>query len=102
MPNDERRTLEEQSHDVSTKILVPVSEDFLLDFAGVRDPRVLEAARRGDEDAFRALVEPHRRELHAVPASIEALALEGERGGEVIGFAPPSLSPNAGLPAESA
>jgi RNA polymerase sigma-70 factor (ECF subfamily) len=29
------------------------------------DPRVLEAARRGDEDAFRDLVEPHRRELHA-------------------------------------
>ena len=29
------------------------------------DPRVLEAARRGDEDAFRALIEPHRRELHA-------------------------------------
>ena len=29
------------------------------------DPHVLEAARRGDEDAFRALVEPHRRELHA-------------------------------------
>ena len=29
------------------------------------DPQVLEAARRGDEDAFRALVEPHRRELHA-------------------------------------
>jgi RNA polymerase sigma-70 factor (ECF subfamily) len=29
------------------------------------DPRVLEAARRGDEDAFRQLVEPHRRELHA-------------------------------------
>ena len=29
------------------------------------DPKVLAAARRGDEDAFRALVEPHRRELHA-------------------------------------
>ena len=29
------------------------------------DPLVLAAARRGDEDAFRALVEPHRRELHA-------------------------------------
>ena len=29
------------------------------------DPRVLEAARRGDEDAFRALVEPHRGALHA-------------------------------------
>jgi RNA polymerase sigma-70 factor, ECF subfamily len=29
------------------------------------DPRVLEAAQRGDEDAFRRLVEPHRRELHA-------------------------------------
>ena len=29
------------------------------------DPRVLGAARRGDEDAFRRLVEPHRRELHA-------------------------------------
>ena len=29
------------------------------------DPRVLEAARRGDEEAFRQLVEPHRRELHA-------------------------------------
>jgi len=29
------------------------------------DPRVLEAARNGDEDAFRQLVEPHRRELHA-------------------------------------
>jgi len=33
--------------------------------ADVPDPRLLEAARRGDEDAFRALVEPHRRELHA-------------------------------------
>ena len=33
--------------------------------ADVPDPRVLEAARRGDQDAFRALVEPHRRELHA-------------------------------------
>jgi RNA polymerase sigma-70 factor (ECF subfamily) len=29
------------------------------------DPAVLAAARRGDEDAFRQLVEPHRRELHA-------------------------------------
>ncbi len=29
------------------------------------DPRVLEAARRGDDGAFRTLVEPHRRELHA-------------------------------------
>jgi len=29
------------------------------------DPRVLEAARRGDEDAFRALVEPYRGALHA-------------------------------------
>ena len=26
---------------------------------------MLEAARRGDDDAFRQLVEPHRRELHA-------------------------------------
>ena len=33
--------------------------------AEIPDPQVLEAARRGDEDAFRALVEPHRRELHA-------------------------------------
>ena len=29
------------------------------------DPRVLAAARQGDEAAFGALVEPHRRELHA-------------------------------------
>ena len=29
------------------------------------DPQVLAAARHGDEDAFRRLVEPHRRELHA-------------------------------------
>ena len=29
------------------------------------DRRVLAAARRGDEDAFRVLVEPHRGELHA-------------------------------------
>jgi RNA polymerase sigma-70 factor (ECF subfamily) len=29
------------------------------------DPRVLEAARNGNEDAFRQLVEAHRRELHA-------------------------------------
>ena len=28
------------------------------------DPQVLAAARRGDEDAFGRLVEPHRRELH--------------------------------------
>jgi RNA polymerase sigma-70 factor, ECF subfamily len=28
-------------------------------------PALLEAARAGDEDAFRRLVEPHRRELHA-------------------------------------
>ena len=33
--------------------------------ADAPDPRVLDAARRGDEDAFRVLVEPHRRELHA-------------------------------------
>ena len=33
--------------------------------ADVPDPRVLDAARRGDQDAFRALAEPHRRELHA-------------------------------------
>src|SRR2546422_2998236 len=31
----------------------------------VRDRELLVAARRGDEDAFRRLVEPHRRELHA-------------------------------------
>jgi RNA polymerase sigma-70 factor (ECF subfamily) len=30
-----------------------------------REPKLLEAARRGDEDAFRRLVEPHRTELHA-------------------------------------
>ena len=29
------------------------------------DPRTLEAARSGDEIAFRELLEPHRRELHA-------------------------------------
>ena len=33
--------------------------------ADAPDPRVLEAARRGDEDAFRALFEPRRHELHA-------------------------------------
>jgi RNA polymerase sigma-70 factor, ECF subfamily len=33
--------------------------------AATPDPTVLDAARRGDEDAFRRLVEPHRRELHA-------------------------------------
>jgi RNA polymerase sigma-70 factor (ECF subfamily) len=33
--------------------------------ADAPDPRVLDAARRGDEDAFRALVEPYRSELHA-------------------------------------
>jgi RNA polymerase sigma-70 factor, ECF subfamily len=33
--------------------------------AGAREQRLLEAARGGDEDAFRRLVEPHRRELHA-------------------------------------
>ncbi len=33
--------------------------------ADAPDPRVLEAARNGDEDAFGQLVEPHRRELHA-------------------------------------
>jgi RNA polymerase sigma-70 factor (ECF subfamily) len=32
--------------------------------AAAPDPRVLAAARRGDEDAFRQLVEPHRGELH--------------------------------------
>src|SRR5256714_5710033 len=31
----------------------------------VRERGLLEAARGGDEDAFRHLVEPHRRELHA-------------------------------------
>ena len=31
----------------------------------MRDRELLEAARGGDEDAFRRLVEPHRRELHA-------------------------------------
>lgn len=30
-----------------------------------REPELLEAAREGDEDAFRRLVEPHRGELHA-------------------------------------
>ena len=29
------------------------------------DPRTLDAARSGDETAFRELLEPHRRELHA-------------------------------------
>jgi RNA polymerase sigma-70 factor, ECF subfamily len=33
--------------------------------ADAPDPHLLAAARRGDADAFRALVEPHRRELHA-------------------------------------
>jgi RNA polymerase sigma-70 factor (ECF subfamily) len=33
--------------------------------ADAPDPRVLDAARRGDSDAFRDLVEPYRRELHA-------------------------------------
>jgi RNA polymerase sigma-70 factor (ECF subfamily) len=31
----------------------------------IPDRRLLDAARRGDPDAFRALVEPYRRELHA-------------------------------------
>jgi RNA polymerase sigma-70 factor, ECF subfamily len=31
----------------------------------VRERELLEAARRGDEDAFRDLIEPHRRELQA-------------------------------------
>src|SRR5215217_1587380 len=30
-----------------------------------RERQLLAAARRGDEDAYRRLVEPHRRELHA-------------------------------------
>jgi RNA polymerase sigma-70 factor, ECF subfamily len=33
--------------------------------ASSRDRKLLEAARGGDDDAFRRLVEPHRRELHA-------------------------------------
>jgi RNA polymerase sigma-70 factor (ECF subfamily) len=33
--------------------------------ADAPDPRVLAAARRGDDEAFVVLVEPHRRELHA-------------------------------------
>src|ERR687891_95667 len=33
--------------------------------AGGRERKLLEAARGGDEDAFRRLVEPHRSELHA-------------------------------------
>jgi RNA polymerase sigma-70 factor, ECF subfamily len=32
---------------------------------GTPDLELLEGARRGDDDAFRRLVEPHRRELHA-------------------------------------
>jgi RNA polymerase sigma-70 factor (ECF subfamily) len=32
---------------------------------GVNERELLEAARRGDEDAYRRLVEPHRAELHA-------------------------------------
>jgi RNA polymerase sigma-70 factor, ECF subfamily len=36
-----------------------------LILADAPDPGVLAAARRGDENAFGALVEPHRRELHA-------------------------------------
>src|SRR3954449_8727457 len=31
----------------------------------MRERALLRAARRGDEDAYRRLVEPHRRELHA-------------------------------------
>ena len=34
--------------------------------ADAPDPRVLDAARRGDSDAFRDLVEPYRRELRAL------------------------------------
>jgi RNA polymerase sigma-70 factor (ECF subfamily) len=33
--------------------------------ASARERRLLERARRGDEDAFRELMEPHRKELHA-------------------------------------
>src|SRR5215216_6965848 len=33
--------------------------------APARERQLLAAARRGDEDAYRRLVEPHRRELHA-------------------------------------
>jgi RNA polymerase sigma-70 factor (ECF subfamily) len=33
--------------------------------ATARERKLLEAARRGDDDAFRQLVEPHRKELHA-------------------------------------
>jgi RNA polymerase sigma-70 factor, ECF subfamily len=35
------------------------------DSTGTPDPALLRAARGGDDDAFRRLVEPHRRELHA-------------------------------------
>ena len=60
-----KRTLDGQSHNLSMKMLAPCSRTTSLIVAEAPDPQVLEAARRGDEDAFRALVEPHRRELHA-------------------------------------
>jgi RNA polymerase sigma-70 factor, ECF subfamily len=33
--------------------------------SAIRQPKLLETARAGDEDAYRRLVEPHRTELHA-------------------------------------
>lgn len=81
-------------------MLAPVWEDSCLIVADVPDPRVLQAARRGDEHALRAVVEVHSRGLHAVPTSIEALALRGERVCEMI--ASRTLLPYFGLPAESA
>ena len=46
-------------------VLAPFWRSSCLIVAEAPDPRVLDAARNGDEDAFRQLVEPHRRELHA-------------------------------------
>ena len=54
-----------QSHNVSMKVLAPVVEEFLRDHGDAPHAGILAAARRGDEDAFRRLVEPHRGELHA-------------------------------------
>jgi hypothetical protein len=44
---------------------VPAGRRLSVVVGGAPDRRVLAAARRGDEDAFRRLVEPHRPELHA-------------------------------------
>jgi hypothetical protein len=69
----------------------------------VMSTEVLDGARKGDEDAFMRLVEPHRAELHAlcyVAGTIEVLTLAGTKVRERKAFMAPELFPRFGLSGE--